>query len=433
MESRASLPVISGLLAALLLVSACAERGTITGPDDSVEGAPESSASAPELPAFDPPTRFDAENEAVLIAETSFDESQDLAPPVALHGTQAFALDNDGMRIIDLAAGDSSAPLEAPESDSTKAYDEQLEAPWILETDDDALALVPFLADKPTSGTQTPGYRVELVAFDIRTAEPAWTALVDLPGWGAGDWVDVDIVGADQETVILGVYGYDYDAAQTIAVSVRTQEILWSDTDFWPRATVGDLLIGYRTAGERSPLTARTMADGAEVWAQAERSGGYIAAVSPDLIAVSFDDEWDEYHVEQLFEYSFQFLDTATGEPVAVYDLAWEWGVSCVFDGTEFFACDGYVGLSNGTTIGYSATTGELLWELPAEGRISADVTTAWHGVVYGLTDNGPVVLDAATGADVEGEPGMAPFVVNEYAGVGIRGEEQVTLAAAIG
>lgn len=45
-------------------------------------------------------------------------------------------------------------------------------------------------------------------------------------------------------------------------------------------------------------------------------------------------------------------------------------------------------------------------------------VTAVWHGAVYGYTDHGPIVLDATTGADRNDHPGIAPTLVDAYAGV---------------
>jgi hypothetical protein len=70
---------------------------------------------------------------------------------------------------------------------------------------------------------------------------------------------------------------------------------------------------------------------------------------------------------------------------------------------------------------GYDGTTARVLWSLPdaAAGRVAPQVTTVWHGTVYGTTENGPVVLDASSGADLPGAgPGVAPDLVNGLVGV---------------
>lgn len=64
------------------------------------------------------------------------------------------------------------------------------------------------------------------------------------------------------------------------------------------------------------------------------------------------------------------------------------------------------------------ATSGELLWQLPASGHTAPTVTAVWHGAVYGTAGGTPVVLDAKTGVDREPSPGLAPVAVSGYAGV---------------
>ncbi|MCF1599004.1 hypothetical protein [Streptomyces muensis] len=46
------------------------------------------------------------------------------------------------------------------------------------------------------------------------------------------------------------------------------------------------------------------------------------------------------------------------------------------------------------------------------------DISTVFHGAVYGETENGSVILDARTGKDKASGAGDAPSAVNEYAGL---------------
>ncbi|MEU3407686.1 hypothetical protein ABZ766_27585 [Streptomyces sp. NPDC006670] len=68
------------------------------------------------------------------------------------------------------------------------------------------------------------------------------------------------------------------------------------------------------------------------------------------------------------------------------------------------------------------ATTGATLWRLPDEkaGRIAPQVTSVWHGRVYGKTPNGTVALDSRTGADLPAPPRITPDLVSAYTGVAI-------------
>ncbi|MFI9243988.1 hypothetical protein ACIGXF_15650 [Streptomyces sp. NPDC053086] len=59
-----------------------------------------------------------------------------------------------------------------------------------------------------------------------------------------------------------------------------------------------------------------------------------------------------------------------------------------------------------------------MAWQLPDKqaDRIAPKITTAWHGRVYGTTDNG-AVLDARTGMDLP-SPRVVPLLVDESAGI---------------
>ena len=66
--------------------------------------------------------------------------------------------------------------------------------------------------------------------------------------------------------------------------------------------------------------------------------------------------------------------------------------------------------------IAVDAYNGTELWRITRDtGRVVPTVTTAWHGMVYGYTDNGPVVLDGRTGADHPTPSPDAPILVNGY------------------
>ena len=45
-------------------------------------------------------------------------------------------------------------------------------------------------------------------------------------------------------------------------------------------------------------------------------------------------------------------------------------------------------------------------------------MTAVWHGLIYGSTANGPVILDARTGQDKVTSPGADPSIVDAYVGI---------------
>ena len=113
---------------------------------------------------------------------------------------------------------------------------------------------------------------------------------------------------------------------------------------------------------------------------------------------------------------SLRFVD-ARGAEVRTVDVGSSYTPPrCVWDEAATTVCGG-----DTRVFAVDATTAAPLWELPDAGanRVAPRLTTAWHGAVYGTTVNGPVVLDARTGADRDTRPGAAPVLVNAYLGLG--------------
>ncbi|WP_194894619.1 hypothetical protein [Catenulispora pinisilvae] len=85
--------------------------------------------------------------------------------------------------------------------------------------------------------------------------------------------------------------------------------------------------------------------------------------------------------------------------------------------------------------VGFDAVTGKQLWTLPdtAANRTALWVTGVGHGAVYGRTYYGPVVLDAHSGVDRQDSPGVAPTVVDEYAGIALNNPDKLAAFTATG
>jgi hypothetical protein len=63
---------------------------------------------------------------------------------------------------------------------------------------------------------------------------------------------------------------------------------------------------------------------------------------------------------------------------------------------------------------------GKPKWEIKDGGtREIPEVSAVFHGAIYGKTSNGPIVLDALTGADKPDSPVLVPTFVNEHVGIG--------------
>ncbi|MFF7614589.1 hypothetical protein [Streptomyces lavendulae] len=57
-------------------------------------------------------------------------------------------------------------------------------------------------------------------------------------------------------------------------------------------------------------------------------------------------------------------------------------------------------------------------------------MTAVWHGRIYGSTDSGPLALDARTDDDLPAAPGIAPYAVNEYVGLALKGTDAMAYPA---
>lgn len=93
--------------------------------------------------------------------------------------------------------------------------------------------------------------------------------------------------------------------------------------------------------------------------------------------------------------------------------------IQCVYDEVSTVVCSGDDS-TDPDVFALDALSGKALWQLPdtATNRMAPAVATAWHGAVYGTTTNGPVILDARTGADRTDTPGAAPALVDGYVGL---------------
>jgi hypothetical protein len=117
-----------------------------------------------------------------------------------------------------------------------------------------------------------------------------------------------------------------------------------------------------------------------------------------------------------------RLIDAQTGETILSSEDGLSPGMRCEYDEASVVVCfttdDRRLGSAR--AIALDVETAEILWSLPAEaeGRIAPTIRSAWHGLVYGETSNGPIILDARSGADEVLDPGLAPFVLNEYVGV---------------
>ncbi|MFM9367930.1 PQQ-binding-like beta-propeller repeat protein [Streptomyces sp. Da 82-17] len=282
------------------------------------------------------------------------------------------------------------------------------EAPVVAEHGGERLVLSSLVAEVPGSGTTKGHQVVELVAVDPAQATKAWSVEIEL---GEGHY-SVD----DEETRVVGVHGGTavvYASGQLFGVDLGSHRKVWAAKGTYDVAPV---LVGDTVVAATADMTDRetvglSAADGRERWRDTTVSVEGIAAAGPKTVMISGYDTKAEDDGGAL-------LDATTGKRLRSYGEGLT-ADRCAYDGRKTVVCSSVGGDS---AVAYDSATGKDRWVLPdeAETRVAPRVTLVRAGLVYGTTENGPVVLDAETGADKEDAPGIAPYVTDGSVGVAL-------------
>lgn len=443
-------PLLTALTTAVLLGGTLTACGGGDGADDKAttgpKSKPTSASSSPPAPprkSFDPPVRFDAEENVGLpetlrmspeTGETRFDRAS-----FALRAGIAYAVDGDKVIAFDTTADTTlwSTPL------GTSAWPET-SVPVVLELPTGGPVVIASVIEKVGGGGTSKGtYATKVAALDVRTGAPRWQQIVQASG---------RLVGADREAAVFAAAeeGAAEDGAKgsVWALDPATGKKLWEKKDtglvdpvYGGGAVVGVLkstekfkVDGYDTTFEANftRLAGLSPRDGSIWWERYKKSdqlkaralGGGLVQAEVEYSAVhDFGD--DTVHV----------IDATSGEPRVRLPVegpvkADYW--ACLYDERSTVVC----GVKHGweRVMAYDATSGKELWALPTQDRNTLEVTAAWHGAVYGDVENGgPVVLDARTGADREVKPGVAPVRVSGNVGLVPSHQGQLDAHPAIG
>ncbi|MFF2195118.1 PQQ-binding-like beta-propeller repeat protein [Streptomyces sp. NPDC058157] len=395
----------------------------------------------PARVAHDPPAAFDARAGVVLPPEATSGLINvagtwisDGRPPVALHRDKVFIATQDRVLVFDTAlrmTRNLIGPQAEPFTRLTGSSVNTASAPHVT-SGASPLLLAPFLVRQPGSGTKAARNEVELVAADAATGQAAWHLTLPFPEWGKdGSYTPgVAVVGSSGSVaVVTATYdSVSYHASTTYAVDLTARRLLWTQDAFEAAAVTDGLVTGpvrdNPLYGAGSHASGRDLATGTERWRGEDRKELALQPAGPHLLLAQGRDVSDYQK-----KYT-QFLDTADG--TVKQDLPKEnSGSRCRPDGETTVVCTGG---SNGPSVtAFDAATGAILWKLPdsGAGRIAPEVTSVWHGRVYGRTPDGSVALDARTGADLPAPPGVAPVFVNGYTGVALAPEGHRLMAYA--
>lgn len=417
------------LAASGLLLSGCSDdSGTISDPEES---APAESSAAPEAAdaeAFDPPMQFDA-GAGVPLPEEAAAGNINMAGnavqplPVVLSGTKAFIASADRLQIVDTRTGEA-LPEITPQSGTPMdpamtvfAGDNPIQAPITVALDGKQLVVVPFLTTGTAAGTQMAPTNLEVIAVDAATGEQAFSVVSELPAPGSDPYENAVAKGESGGVVVIDVDNY---SGYTVAVDLNTQAVAWEKV-FSTAAVAGDTVVGNVGESEYNRhFGGLAVADGSVRWDAPEFGYETLHAAGSKYV-YGFGG----------FDYvdgGLYLVEAATGTIVSLETEERDSGL-CRYDGQTTLVCTdtwGWLGAVN-------TETGAWMWEIePSAERASIGITAVWHGAIYGNTDNGPVVLDAATGADAETAPGVAPQIVDEYGAVAIMEEGGVAAYPAI-
>jgi hypothetical protein len=410
-----------GLLAVLAaLIVACVG---CSGPD----GAP-----APP-PAHDPPGAFGPPSGTLLRGtSSSLTGAYGSAPelPIALDGTTIWLADSGGLVRADSSASTTAVALPPGR--------------WVAgaprPVPGAGLVLAASASTVPGSGTTPPGLALELLAVTrTATGDPtvSWTAAAPLPWTESPRSVRTAVVGVaaagdgHRVAVLSATTG---TRRASLAVDLDTRRVLWVADG----VAAGAVLDGRAPDGEPLPgAVVPAGSQGATVVGAAVPAGGgsgyspssvvgldvltgarrFVADAGDTALTVTRAGPSSAAVGGRRAGSAKAFLTVlaADGTARAEVDLGTAGSAPrCVWDEATVTVCSGPT-----RTFALDAVSAGLLWSLPAAGRVPPQVSTAWHGAVYGTTVNGPVVVDARTGEDRNPVPGAAPVIVDAYLGVG--------------
>ncbi|MFJ5680797.1 PQQ-binding-like beta-propeller repeat protein [Streptomyces sp. NPDC093097] len=381
---------------------------------------PTSTDSAPPRQSYDPPQKFAAQGAPLPEAagRGSITRAGTVARPLplALRGTSAYIAAADNLQVIDTGTGKAMTTIR-PRHRSVTAPDAEASAPVV--TQDGKLALVPFLVEFPGKGTTPSRVGVELGAIDTTTNKMAWTVDLDgLPNSGDQSNAQVRVIAATKSTAVVSVFsGYGV----TYAVDLGTRKATWYNDHIGAAAVIGDTAVAItsKDSVRQQVIGLDINHDGKQLWTQLDGYEMTAHTAGPHLIAVTGRDYGSGNTIGTLLKPDGSKAADLPGDLL---------GLTCRYDDASVTVCQ----TEEPRTLALDAETGKQLWSLPEKGsnRVAPTVSAAWHGVIYGTTSNGPVALDAKTGADRNTSPGAAPVAVNEYTGVALDPAAHHTLIA---
>ncbi|MEU2390406.1 PQQ-binding-like beta-propeller repeat protein [Streptomyces sp. NPDC007369] len=414
---------------ALLIVAAV----TGCGPQP---GGSHDTSSKPARAVFDPPAKFDAEAGVPMpkaatagLLSSQGKDMELLRNPVALYKEKAYVATQESLLSVDTTSGAVTAirPEATPVTDPQDSHGFfTFTHPVSVTEGASPLVLASFVVKQPAMGTHAERAFVEFTAVNAASARVEWRLPLDIPEWAkdAPSPVSTRIVGSSGRVALVVVGAFKPSGYTTYAIDLVDRRVLWTRHLLKAERVAKGAVVGITKDQLNSQYEAAAGYDlntGEQRWRGEDSQYPGVGEGGPQLVNVTGRSKTGaDFH---------RLVDPQTG--AVRQELPEDFGpATCDFDGISTLVCfRNWQGLS---VWAFDTANGQLRWKLPdkAADRIAPRVTAVWHGRVYGSTDSGPLALDARTGEDLPTSPGIAPYAVNEYVGLALKGTDAMAYPA---
>ncbi|MHA6763280.1 hypothetical protein [Streptacidiphilus sp. PAMC 29251] len=436
---------VGGALAVLLLVGACGgHSGPGADPTSSFVAA--TNPADPSVRSYNPPLKFSTAS-VPLPSSTG---------AVALVGTDAYVAGRAGLQVVDTRTGKVLVTVRPKAAVANAAGNSgaALPAPLVAAVGDSTLSLVldAFPVTVAAQGSTPGGAGVELVAVDTSTRQAVWTTqLTDLPDWatdlGAGG-LTADVVGFHGNTAVVTLTDGDHIGA-SFGIDLMSHRTVWHKDGFEAAAVAEDTVVGTAAAnssgssgssdssdssadaaGTERALVGLGLSDGSQKWKWKGQDTDAQVAIGPaglGMVTVVNGSGGPS---------GFSYLVEADSGDKTPLPNTTQNAAGCRYDGVSMLLCNGQNSAGD-HLYGLDAATGKQHWQIPdpASGatRLVPSLTAVWHGAAYGTTADGPLVLDARTGAARATVPGIAPTLVDGSVGLAPSAKSPLAAYPAVG
>ncbi|GEC09629.1 hypothetical protein SSP24_72840 [Streptomyces spinoverrucosus] len=397
---------------AVVLLAGC------SGSDDKSNSTPENGGSttaatpsAPAVASFDPPKAFVAMS-AFGVERTAEDNEYTLQGSMV--GQTSLIAGLTGVTGRNIAAHGRPWTVPSAAASTTETLD--VTAPMGVQLDGKDVVAIAYVQNDEGNGTQKAKGQVVFQWLDATDGKKVAEVTADLtPALGAGEGGDNVVSQAyDAATgqIVVGV-GADGQAAAekggevfTVYADPKTQKstVIPFVT---PAGVLNGVVAGAKGSNQEGAADGTiVIAEGAtgKITKQTPTKQDYLNAAGSGGSKRAYLAS-NSYAGNDKYDNALYSVDIASGAVVQTKSQVVDERVStftCWSDQAKAVVCTS--GESGGKEIiGFDDTTGKKTWGYTDESasRVVPAVTAAFHGIVYAQTEAQPVLMDAATGADV--------------------------------